>query len=140
MSESPAPGWYPDASGVDRYWTGSEWGPAKPSEPSKRMGSDFIDKSQPLPQRNLADVAVKPGKGNVAMGIVAMVVGFPVYALAVILGALIGGTPGIYVAVVIAAILLYCIGWAAAQRSREEAAARDAQILLGRHLSGKKRQ
>lgn len=139
-SESPEPGWYPDAAGVSRYWTGSDWGPAKLPPPQKGMGSDFIDKSSPLPERNLSDVAVRPGVGNVAMGIIAMVVGFPMYALAAFLGAMVGGTAGIWVGLIIAAILLYCIGWGAAQNTREEKAARDAQILLGRHLTGKNRK
>lgn len=139
MSDSPAPGWYADAAGVDRYWTGTEWGPARPIEQPKRMGSDFIDKSQPLPERNLSHVAVKPGASNAVMGVIAMVVGFPVYALAVFLGAWIGGTAGIWVGLIIAALLLYSIGWSAAQNRREEVAARDAQILMGQHLSRKNR-
>jgi hypothetical protein len=101
------------------------------------MGSDFIDKSRPLPERNLADVAVKPGASNVAMGFIAVVCGFPVYFFAALIGALIGGTPGIVIAVILAALLLYCIGWGVAQNRREEVAARDAQIKLGRHLAGK---
>jgi hypothetical protein len=50
-----------------------------------------------------------------------------------------GGTTGVIIALVLAALLLYCIGWGAAQNRREEVAARDAQILLGRHLSDKER-
>lgn len=144
-SESPAPGWYPDTSGVTRYWTGSEWGPAKPSDPpaaaaaspppaaslasptqggsGSRMGSDFIDSSRPLPERNLADIAVKPGASNVVMGFIAVVCGFPVYVFAVFIGAAIGGQTGIVIALLLAALLCYCIGWGVAQNRREEVAA-----------------
>lgn len=37
MNSAPPPGWYPDPerAGSQRYWTGSEWGPAAP-----RKGGD----------------------------------------------------------------------------------------------------
>jgi hypothetical protein len=82
----------------------------------------------------LLDVAVKPWANNV-MGFIAVVCGFPVYIFTAIIGAMIGGTPGIVVALLLSALLLYCIGWGVAQNRREEAAARDAPIRLGRHLS-----
>jgi hypothetical protein len=104
------------------------------------MGSDFIDKSRPLPERNLADIAVKPGASNVVMGFIAVVCGFPVYFFAALLGSLIGGTAGIVIALILAALLLYCIGWGVAQNRREEVAARDAQIKLGRHLADKDKE
>jgi hypothetical protein len=83
------------------------------------MGSDFIDKSRALPERNLADIAVKPGASNVVMGFIAVVCGFPVYIFAAFIGAL-GGTTGIVIALILAALLLYCIGWGVAQNRREE--------------------
>ncbi len=52
----------------------------------------------------------------------------------------IAGTAGVYVALILAALLLFCIGWGVAQNQREETAARDAQILLGRHLSDKRNE
>ncbi len=99
------------------------------------MSSEFIDKSRRLPERNFEDVSVKPGPGNVVMGFIAVVCGFPAYFFAAILGSMIGGTPGIAVALILMALLLYCIGWGVAQNRREELAARDAQIKLGRHLT-----
>jgi hypothetical protein len=163
MSESPAPGWYPDPSGVIRYWTGSEWGPAKPSvapvstarvtppptappasptagAPTLRMGSEFIDSSRPLPERNLGDIAVKPGASNVVMGFLAVLVGFPVYVPAAFLGALIGREAGVVVALILAALICFAAGWGVAQNRREELAARDAQIKMGRHLADRERR
>jgi hypothetical protein len=93
MSDSPPPGWYPDPSGITRYWTGTQWGPAQTpdaqsatprldsstpqpalgGEASRRMGSEFIDKS--------------------SMGLIAVVCGIPVYFFAGLLGALTVSTP-----------------------------------------------
>lgn len=44
----PSPGWYPDPKGRQRYWTGTEWGPAaaqavkKPMSPAAIFGLFFI--------------------------------------------------------------------------------------------------
>lgn len=153
MSASPAPGWYPDPSGVTRYWTGSEWGPAMPPgqptagplSPTRdgsvgRMGSDFIDRSRPLPERNLADIAVKPGAGNVVGGIIGVVCGFPVYVAAFFIGALVGGEAGIWIALLFAVVICFALGWGITQNKREERAARDAQIRMGRHLADRERR
>lgn len=69
------------------------------------------------------------------MGFIAVVCGLPAYVFAVFIGAAIGGQTGIVIALLLAAPLCYCIGWVVAQNRREEVAARDAQIKLGRHLT-----
>ncbi len=74
------------------------------------------------------------------MGFIAVVCGFPVYFLAALVGALMGGTTGIVIALILAALLLFCLGWGVAQNRREEVAARDAQIKLGRHLTDKDKE
>jgi len=37
--QSPPPGWYPDAQGVNRWWDGQQWGQAAPSPVPAAAGS-----------------------------------------------------------------------------------------------------
>jgi uncharacterized Tic20 family protein len=38
MQPTPPPGWYVDSGGTQRWWDGSAWGPAAPSQTTEEQG------------------------------------------------------------------------------------------------------